>query len=544
MNYPVWPRHTKPIPVPPATDRAALIDAGQQALQVASARVHAIAPVQHVALRIDPSRLRRFHRELVLRLARTVGLRVTVIKSRALTPVSPSTVLLFALERMIYRISGPRLMDHIATIGDEFEQGCSSADTPDIVIDFCLHSGPADARTLSISYDGVADEAALLGAILLGRTPVVEIKKGQEVAVRANACHDDVRPVLLRCENVLARVIDAVALAMQGCASITSVRPSAFEPPTRLRMFTCEARNLADVIGHRLQALCCHAPHWRTYWRLLHGPDLWESRTTNGTQWNAIPDPGFRFYADPFAIVREGRNWVFVEDFDHSRGKACISVIPLDDKGPSGPAVPVLEESWHLSYPFVFEHDGKVWMIPESCANKTIALYRADPFPNRWVREAILLDNIEASDPTLVYHDGLFWMFATTRNDRGSWSDKLSIFFAQDFRGPWMPHEANPVLIDQACARPAGALLRRNGKLWRPAQDCTSGYGTGIAMTEVIRLDREHFEQRVDAVLRPLPDWPGPGLHTLNRAGNFEFVDGIGYSPRFRFLRKAARVRS
>jgi len=75
----------------------------------------------------------------------------------------------------------------------------------------------------------------------------------------------------------------------------------------------------------------------------------------------------------------------------------------------------VLEERSHLSYPFVFERDGQIWMIPESSANATVSLYRAERFPDRWVKETDLLTGITASDATIVEHAGRLWMFATTR---------------------------------------------------------------------------------------------------------------------------------
>ena len=165
-------------------------------------------------------------------------------------------------------------------------------------------------------------------------------------------------------------------------------------------------------------------------------------------------------------------------------------------------------------------------------ANRSVVLYRADPFPHRWVQEAVLLTDIEASDATIIQHGGTFWMFAATRDGAGSWSDMLSLFSAPDLRGPWTPHPANPVLVDQASARPAGAMVVRDGKLWRPVQDCTFGYGTGIGLAEVTRLDREGFEQNVQAVLRADPKWPGRRFHTLNRAGRIECIDGAAHSPR------------
>src|SRR5436309_1957501 len=90
----------------------------------------------------------------------------------------------------------------------------------------------------------------------------------------------------------------------------------------------------------------------------------------------------------------------------------------------------------------------------------------------------------------------------------------------------------NPLLIDQSCARPAGAFVQRNGRLFRPVQDCRRGYGTGIGLAEVTRLDTEGYAQTVHAVVQAPPDWPGRRFHTLNRAGSLEVIDGAAHSPR------------
>ena len=73
---------------------------------------------------------------------------------------------------------------------------------------------------------------------------------------------------------------------------------------------------------------------------------------------------------------------------------------------------------------------------------------------------------------------------------------------------------------------PAGAMFWKNGELWRPAQDCSAGYGAALALCRVTRLDDTAFEQTVEAVLRPNEQWPGIGLHTVNEAPGFEVVDG------------------
>jgi hypothetical protein len=152
------------------------------------------------------------------------------------------------------------------------------------------------------------------------------------------------------------------------------------------------------------------------------------------------------------------------------------------------------------------------------------------------VREATLLSGIGASDATIVRHGGRFWMLASVWDGEGSWSDSLSIFSATDLFGPWEPHAANPVLVDQASARSAGNIVERHGRLWRPVQDLTNGPGTGIGLAEIIRLDQEKYKQKVRAVLKAPQDWPGRRLHTLNRAGRLECIDAAAHSPRSRLL--------
>ena len=47
-----------------------------------------------------------------------------------------------------------------------------------------------------------------------------------------------------------------------------------------------------------------------------------------------------------------------------------------------------------------------------------------------------------------------------------------------------------------------------------------------MGLAEVTRLDEDHFEQKVRAVIRPDRHWPGWRFHTLSRAGSLECIDG------------------
>ena len=129
-------------------------------------------------------------------------------------------------------------------------------------------------------------------------------------------------------------------------------------------------------------------------------------------------------------------------------------------------------------------------------------------------------------------------MTSCIRNNLGGYSDALAIHYAKNLLGPWRRHACFPTLVDPGSARPAGAVFHRNGALWRPVQDCSQGYGRALKIMRVERLDTQRFEQTMTALIRPGPRWPGGRLHTLNRSGDLETIDGTTYNPKSDYLRK------
>ena len=130
-------------------------------------------------------------------------------------------------------------------------------------------------------------------------------------------------------------------------------------------------------------------------------------------------------------------------------------------------------------------------------------------------------------------------MFAVEREGLGGYSDTLCLYKADNPLGPWLPHPQNPVLIDHKTARSAGKMVIKNDKLWRPVQDCEMGYGAAIGLAEVTQLDDEGFAQHINTVIHSGgPEWPGRKIHTLNRVGRLEVIDGSVYRPRIQAIGK------
>ena len=246
-----------------------------------------------------------------------------------------------------------------------------------------------------------------------------------------------------------------------------------------------------------------------------------------------LAHPPRRSFADPFVIAEGNRSFIFFEDYDAATGRGSISYVALNGDGPPSEPVRALERGYHLSYPFLFEHEGERYMIPETSAVRRIELYRATRFPDEWELDQVLIDDIEAVDATLFHRDGRFWLFANVSETGGPTVDELFLFHSESLRGPWEPHPCNPIVSDVRRARPAGQLFEWDGKLIRPSQDCSARYGSAIVFNQVTDMSPSEYTEvplgRVDAAWRK----GNLGSHTYNFDGRVEVVDGLAGSRRY-----------
>ena len=248
-----------------------------------------------------------------------------------------------------------------------------------------------------------------------------------------------------------------------------------------------------------------------------------------------FPAPGgSRFGADPFGVEVDGRLSVVYEDFDYRTGLGRIASFDPAVGIPSSTPQAILPLPGHASYPFLLQHGGETYCLPETQASGELSLFRAVEPPHRWEKEATLLRGVPAVDGTLFRFEGRWWLSAT-RQDAGQ---NLNLFFwhAPALEGPWAPHDANPVKTDIRGARPGGTPFVHEGVLYRPAQDCSGGYGRRIVIQKVTRLTTTEFREEVARFVEPIAGGPFPdGMHTLSSVGERTLVDG----KRLRFIPRA-----
>ncbi|HZZ90989.1 MAG TPA: hypothetical protein VFE23_00400 [Usitatibacter sp.] len=246
-----------------------------------------------------------------------------------------------------------------------------------------------------------------------------------------------------------------------------------------------------------------------------------------------LAPPKDRFWADPFPLEHHGRHYIYFEELPFAAHRAHISVMEVKRDGTHSEPVRVLERDYHLSYPFLLQEGGELYMIPETAHNRAIELYRCVRFPDKWKFERTLVPDVWCADATIHRAGDRLWMFATQGQEGSEINDELHIFTADHLLGEWKPHRRNPVKSDVRNARPAGRLFLQHGDLIRPAQICTPLYGSGIALNRVTRLD--DLEYREEEVRRIVPAGRDGilGLHTINRAGALSVTDAFLRRSRF-----------
>ena len=261
-------------------------------------------------------------------------------------------------------------------------------------------------------------------------------------------------------------------------------------------------------------------------WQVAVARQGWTACRFGGA--TAIPNPSNAFLADPFTIKVDGITHLFVEEFPFDTRKGVISAYRLLDNRVERVGV-VLEEPYHLSFPFVFEHGGETYMVPESGAGRSVKLYKSSSFPSGWTEVKTLLADVPAVDTVMFEHDRRWWMLTTIKGDGpGLNNAELHAFHADHPLGEWTPHRQNPIVMDAGKGRNGGFVRDRDGAPCRVAQlPGFTFYGAGSAVYRIDELTPETYRESLLEEVAPcfFPKLDGTHhLHCANELTVFDFM--------------------
>jgi len=268
--------------------------------------------------------------------------------------------------------------------------------------------------------------------------------------------------------------------------------------------------------------------HWQIAVRTDGKGLLENSRDLKGFRW--LKAPKGHFWADPFGFEYGGKNWIFFEDYSYQKKRASICCAEVSSEGSLGsPTVCLDSPDRHYSYPHVFRAGSDIFMVPESYDSQRVDLFRCEEFPNKWVHERTLFQG-RFVDTTIWQHDGLWWMM-TTRAEPDPRAGCLLLYYCESLTGEWKFHPSNPISTDARNNRGAGRVFYEGDRLIRPSQSRCPIYGYSFSLNEITTLNPAEYSERILTTVTP-EFWKGYcSVHTYNRTGNIEWIDGARMTP-------------
>ena len=227
--------------------------------------------------------------------------------------------------------------------------------------------------------------------------------------------------------------------------------------------------------------------------------------------------PENQWVADPFLFEYQGQHYLFCEQYETELNRAVIGYYIFEDGVPVNKGI-VIRQPYHMSYPCVFSYNDTVYMIPETSANKTVELYRAVEFPDKWVLDSVLMENVRCVDSTAFEDKEGLRLLTYEKRDK-EWALTC---YALNMEEKTL-QKCSEKVYKTNVGRPAGNLWREAGKLFRPAQDCAEKYGEALLVYEMDGATLS--ENLVKKITAQETGVPAQRIHTINRDNRYEVVD-------------------
>lgn len=251
----------------------------------------------------------------------------------------------------------------------------------------------------------------------------------------------------------------------------------------------------------------------------------------NLVMWKAvkIKNPVNHFLADPFVVSTNEKTYCFVEDYDYTLSRGCISLYELNENSATRYGE-IIAEPFHMSYPYVFEYESKFYMIPETSENRDIRLYVAEEFPCKWKFLKTIFSDVSAADTTIFQKNGLWWLFTNIDPvNSGDHCSELFIYYADNpLSENWTSHPKNPVISNSLKARNGGILYDQDF-IYRVSQkQGFNRYGKASNISKIVQLSTTEYSENLEFTIQPNFFNNLEGTHHIHGNDNvtvFDFVE-------------------
>ena len=269
-----------------------------------------------------------------------------------------------------------------------------------------------------------------------------------------------------------------------------------------------------------------YADSWQIWVFKCSIKNVMEGKFDSEIEFKLVPENANTYYADPFLYLKDGNVGVYLEEYLYGNSTGYLRYFDSKQKSIVPVKVKDYDMAYHVSYPFLIEHKGVTYCVPETGDAREVAIYRLTDDPAILIREKVIISGISLVDVSIIYYNDKYWLFACENESKGLSNTALKIYYADDLFSEWKEHTCNPVKLDVTSSRPAGKLFMYEGKLFRPAQDCSRAYGDRIIINQISRLSETEFSEEVFRIIEAKEiALNAIGIHTINFDNDLCTVD-------------------
>ncbi len=278
-----------------------------------------------------------------------------------------------------------------------------------------------------------------------------------------------------------------------------------------------------EKIGNKIFA-------WRPErWSLFLGKD--EFMKTDLAYSKPLDMPRDEFWADPFLFKYKDSTYLFFENYSYRTKRGKISCGLLDGNNLLD-IIDVLDMDYHLSFPYIFEEDGEVFLMPEASENERLEIYKAVEFPTTWELYSTAFEGERVADAFFHTDENKQkWLFLNKQMATTSpMNSELYIYKVDSIKLETIePHVQNPVIIDARVARNGGSIFSYEGQLYRPSQRNTDAiYGRALNINKIEKLSLKEYSEKTERVVRPSFDKKLMAMHHVHQLDD-QFVFDAAY---------------
>jgi hypothetical protein len=237
--------------------------------------------------------------------------------------------------------------------------------------------------------------------------------------------------------------------------------------------------------------------------------------------------------ADPFLFKYNDIIYLFYEKLNTDRkyrgypgiGEIYYSILNYnnnnDEYSYSEPHVSLISKT-HLSFPYIFENNNKIYMLPENSKSNKLSLYESNIFPSSW-SDPINILNGSFVDSIIFEDNNIYYLFTTRKIDNIQCIEE--IYWSYNILKDWKQHPHKfPIskLSKGKYRRNGGSIIKQDNIIYRFIQRNINYYAESLDIFIITINENEYIENKINIIennihhFNILDDWVTFDSHNKN----------------------------